>query len=54
VQPNRSPPHLFGSLDAAVAAAKCFFAKVAEQPEAVLSHIGRNIGALERNLALIT
>ena len=33
--------HFFGSLDAAVAAAKRFFAKVAEQPAAVLSRIGR-------------
>lgn len=46
--------HFFGSLDAAVAAAKRFFANVAEQPEAVLSCIGRTIAPLERSLALIT
>ena len=32
--------HYFGSLDAAIAAAKCFFAKLVEQPEAVLRLIG--------------
>ena len=46
--------HFFGSLDAAVAAAKRFFAKVAEQPAAVLSRIGRTVAPLERTLALIT
>ncbi len=46
--------HFFGSLDAVVAAAKRFFIKVAEQPESVLSRIGRTIGPLERNLARIT
>ena len=46
--------HFFGSLDAVVAAAKRFFAKVAEQPAAVLSRIGRSVAPLERNLALIT
>jgi hypothetical protein len=46
--------HFFGSLDAAVAAAKRFFAKVAEQPEAVRSRIGRSLAPLERALALIT
>jgi hypothetical protein len=46
--------HFFGSLDATVAAAKRFFAKVAEQPTAVLSHIGRTVGPLERSLARIT
>lgn len=46
--------HFFGSLDAAVAAAKHFFAKVAEQPAAVLSCIGRTVAPLERTLAAIT
>ena len=46
--------HFFGSLDAAVAAAKHFFAKVAEQPAAVLSRIGRTVVPLERTLAAIT
>ena len=46
--------HFFGSLEAAVAAAKRFFTEVAEQPEAVLSCIGRSIAPLERSLALIT
>ena len=46
--------HFFGSLEAAVAAAKRFFAKVAEQPAAVLSRIGRTIAPLERTLARIT
>ena len=46
--------HFFGSLDAVVAAAKRFFAKVAEQPEAILSCICRSIAPLERSLALIT
>ena len=46
--------HFFGSLDAVVAAAKRFFAKVAEQPAAVLSRIGRSVAPMERNLALIT
>jgi hypothetical protein len=46
--------HFFGSLDATVAAARRFFAKVAEQPAAVLSRIGRTVGPLERSLALNT
>ncbi len=46
--------HFFGSLDAVVAAAKHFFAKIAEQPEAVLSYIGRTVAPLERTLARIT
>ena len=46
--------HFFGSLDAAVAAAKRFFAKVGEQPEAVLRRIGLAVGPLERTLAKIT
>ena len=46
--------HFFGSLDAAVAAAKHFFAKVADQPEAVLRRIGLAVGPLERTLAKIT
>ena len=46
--------HFFGSLDAVVAAAKRFFAKVAEQPAAVLSRIGRTVPPLERTLARIT
>jgi transposase len=46
--------HFFGSLEAAVVAAKRFFAELAEQPEAVLSCIGRSIAPLERSLALIT
>jgi hypothetical protein len=46
--------HFFGSLEAAVAAAKRFFAEVAEQPGAVLSCIGRSSAPLERSLALIT
>jgi uncharacterized protein YndB with AHSA1/START domain len=46
--------HYFGSLDAAVAAAKRFFVKVAEQPAAVLSRIGRTVAPLERILARIT
>ncbi len=46
--------HFFGSLDAVVAAAKRFFAKVAEQPQAVLSRIGRTVPPLERTLALIS
>jgi hypothetical protein len=37
-----------------VVAAKRFFAELAEQPEAVLSCIGRSIAPLERSLALIT
>jgi DDE superfamily endonuclease len=45
--------HFFGSLDAIIAAAKRFFAKVAEQPEAVLSRIGRRVAPLERSLAII-
>ncbi len=46
--------HFFGSLDAAVTAAKRFFARLAEQPETVLKRIGRTSGPLERSLALIT
>ena len=46
--------HFFGTLDAAVAAAKQFFAKVAKQPEAALSRIGLAVGPLERTLAKIT
>ena len=46
--------HFFGSLDAVVAAAKRFFAKVAQQPAAVLSRIGRTVAPLERTLARIT
>ena len=46
--------HYFGSLAALVAAAKQFFAKVAELPAAVLSYIGRTTGPLERALAQIT
>ena len=46
--------HFVGSLDAAVAAAKRFFAKVAQQPEAILSCIGRTVAPLERTLATIT
>ena len=46
--------HYFGSLAAVVAAAKQFFAKVAELPAAVLSYIGRTSGPLERALAQIT
>ncbi|MCX6029373.1 MAG: IS630 family transposase [Chloroflexi bacterium] len=46
--------HYFGSLAAAVAAAKQFFAKVAALPATVLSYIGRTSGPLERALAQIT
>jgi transposase len=46
--------HFFGSLDAAVAAARCFFAQPAEQPGAVLRRIGLAVGPLERTLARIT
>src|SRR5512142_105676 len=46
--------HFFGSLDAVVAAAKRFFAKIAEQPDALLSYIGRAVAPLERTLARIT
>jgi hypothetical protein len=46
--------HFFGSLDAVVAAAKRFFAKIAEQPDAVISYIGRTVAPLERTLARIT
>ncbi len=45
---------IFGSLEAAVAAAKRFFAKVAEQPKAVLSCTDRTVALLERALAVIT
>ena len=46
--------HFFGSLDATVAAAKRFFAKVAEQPATVLSRIGRPVAPLEQALAAFT
>ena len=46
--------HFFGSLDAIVAAAKRFFAKVGEQPATVLSRIGRTVAPLERALAAFT
>ena len=46
--------HFFGSLDAVVAAARRFFAKVAEHPAVVLSRIGRTVAPLERTLARIT
>ena len=46
--------HYFGSLDAAVAAAKHFFAKVGGQPAAVLSRIGLAVGPMERTLAKFT
>ena len=46
--------HFFGSLEATVTAAKRFFAKVAEQPDAVLQRIGLAVGPLERTLAKIT
>ncbi len=46
--------HFFGSLDAVVAAAQRFCVKVAEQPTAVLSRIGRTVAPLERILACIT
>ncbi len=46
--------HFFGSLDAAVAAAQHFLAKVAEQPAAVLSRIGRTVAPLEQTLAATT
>jgi transposase len=49
-----TPHHFFGSLDAALAAAKHFFAKAAEQPDAVLRRIGLAVGLLERTLAKIT
>ena len=42
--------HYFGSLAAAVAAAKQFFAKVAALPAAVLSYIGRTSGPLVGHL----
>jgi hypothetical protein len=45
--------HFFGSLEAAVVAAERFFAKVAEQPDAVLRRIGLAVGPLERTLARI-
>jgi hypothetical protein len=35
-------------------AVKRFFAKIAEQPDVVLSHIGRAVAPLERTLARIT
>jgi hypothetical protein len=44
----------FGSPDATVTAAKRFFAKVADQPDAVLRRIGLALGPLERTLAKIT
>ena len=43
--------HYFGSLDAAIAAAKRFFAKLVEQPEAVLRLIGLTGPPLQRALA---
>ena len=43
--------HFFGSLDATVAAAQHFFAKLVGQHEAVLRRIGLTIGPLERTLA---
>jgi len=46
--------HFFGSLQESVAAAKRFFAKLAEQPEAVLQRIGMSVGPLDRALANIT
>jgi hypothetical protein len=46
--------HFFGSFDATVAAAKRFFAKIAEQPDTVLRRIGLAVGPLERTLAKIT
>ena len=46
--------HFFGSLDATVAAAKRFFAKVTEQPATVRSRIGRPVAPLERALAAFT
>jgi len=45
--------HFFASLADAVAAAKRFFAKIAEQPQAVLQRIGMSVGPLERTLANI-
>jgi hypothetical protein len=45
--------HYFGSLDAVVAAAKHFFANVAEHHEAVLRRIGLAVGPLG-TLARIT
>jgi hypothetical protein len=41
----------FGSLDAALAAARRSFAKVSEQRTAVHRRIGRTVGPLERTLA---
>ena len=46
--------HFFGSLDAAVAAAKRFFAKVAEQPDGRAQSHRPHGRPLERTLALIT
>jgi len=46
--------HYFGSLDAAIAAAKRFFAKLVEQPEAVLRLIGLTGPPLQRALAGFT
>jgi hypothetical protein len=43
--------HFFGSLAALVAAAKRFFAKLAEQPEKVLQRIGMAVKPLDRHLA---
>jgi len=45
--------HFFASLAEAVAAAKRFFAKLAEQPEAVLHRIGMSVDPLQRTLASI-
>jgi len=46
--------HFFGTLAEEVAAAKRFFAKLAEQPDLVLRRIGMSVGPLERVLAGIT
>ena len=46
--------HYFGSLDAAITAAKRFFAKLVEQPEAVLRLIGLTGPPLQRALAGFT
>lgn len=43
--------HYFGSLEAMVAAAKRFFAKIAQQRDAVLHYIGMATPPLERALA---
>jgi len=46
--------HFFGSLHDSVVAAKRFFAKLTEQPDAVLQRIGMSVGPLDRALANIT